>query len=316
MIRILQSYKNPRHIMLHIRERKLRRVDLSQLSDEDCLKLYFRTYLGYKLDLNNPQTFNEKIQWLKLYDRNPEYTKLVDKYLVRDFVKEKIGGDYLIPLIGVWDRPEDIDFSSLPNKFVLKCNHNSGKGMYICHDKSQLDINQVMAGLREGLNEDYYMRCREWPYKNVNRKIVCEEYISDKNDESGKGESNHLTDYKFMCFGGKVKCEFICVDRFEKTGIRINFYDPEWNLLPFTRHYPSTKKEVPPPVNLKKMIELAEILSEGIPFVRVDFYESDGRIYFGEMTFYPGSGFEEFTPFRWDRTLGDWIELPSKTYGD
>lgn len=309
MGRIINIINHPTRLLRHLRVKKLNLSNLSILSDEEYLKVLFKAYIGKKLNLENPQTFNEKIQWLKLYDRNPLYTRLVDKYLVRDYISQKIGDDYLIPLIGVWDKPEDIDFSGLPNEFVLKCNHNSGLGMFICRDKEKIDTKRVIANLRVGLNENYYRYGREWPYKDVPKKIICERFISDKKSGCIDSGFEQLTDYKFMCFGGKVKCLFVCVDRFTKSGIKINFYDTEWNKLPFERHYPSTNKTIPKPQKLKQMIEVAECLAEGFPFVRVDLYESEEKIYFGEMTFYPGSGFEEFSPKKWDKKLGDYIDL-------
>lgn len=278
------------------------------LPDKKYLEKKFEAEFGYKLDLNNPLTFNEKIQWLKLYDRNPRYTMMVDKYLVREYIADKIGEEYLIPLIGVWDDPEEIDFEHLPNRFVLKCNHNSGLGMYICHDKAQMDVKKVKDILKQGLRQDYYLSGREWPYKDVDRKIICEKYITDSGDKS-LSKNDELKDYKLMCFNGIVKCSFVCANRFSKEGLHLTFFDREWNEMPFEREYPKITSWVPRPCNYEKMIELAEKLSEGIPFVRVDFYESEGNIYFGELTFYPGGGFERFSPVEWDYTLGSWINL-------
>ena len=279
-----------------------------KLSDREYLEKKFYAMLGYSLDLSNPQTFNEKLQWLKLYDRKPEYTMMVDKYKVREYIKEKIGEEYLIPLLGVWDKAEDIDFDALPNQFVLKCNHNSGLGMYICKDKSKLTENQIKAirkNLEKGLKQDYYLPGREWPYKDVPRKIISEKYMEDK-------ETGELRDYKFFCFNGKVNCCFVCTDRFKEAGLKITFYDKDWNVMPFKRHYPISDKSIDKPKNYNKMIEIAEQLSKDIPFVRTDFYEINGDLYFGEITFYPGSGLEEFQPIEWDEKLGNWITLPKK----
>ena len=158
----------------------LNKTNGKSLSDESFVKLRFYAAMGKKLDLDDPKTFNEKLQWLKLYNRKPEYTMMVDKYLVRDYIKEKLGEEYLIPLLGAWDDPDEIDFDALPDRFVLKCNHNSGTGMYICRDKSKMDVQKVKDGLRRGLAEDFFMRSREWPYKNVPRKIICEQYMEQK----------------------------------------------------------------------------------------------------------------------------------------
>lgn len=275
------------------------------IPDDIYLKRKYKATIGRELNLDNPQSFNEKIQWLKLYNRKPEYVEMVDKYLVRDYISKKIGNQYLIPILGVWNTPDEIPLDELPSQFVLKCNHNSGLGMCICKDKEKLNIKKAQRRLQKGLAQDYYLTGREWPYKDVPRKIIAEQYMKEENKEE-------LTDYKFMCFNGKVKCLFTCTDRFSEDGLKVTFYDKDWNVLPFERHYPALKTPGKKPESLKEMIELAEILSEGIPFVRIDFYEIGHRPYFGEITLFPGSGFEEFTPEEWDYTLGSWIQLPSK----
>lgn len=287
------------------------------MDDKTFLERAFKFYLGYELDLDTPKTLNEKLQWLKLNDRRPEYTMMVDKYKVREYIADKLGEEYLIPLIGVWDDPDDIDFDALPNQFVLKCNHNSGLGMCICKDKSKLDLKKVKDELRKGIKQDYYLTGREWPYKDVPRKIICEKYMTDHSDqemsdiENNKArKSDGLNDYKFMCFNGKVQCSFVCSERFSTDGLKVTFFDKDWNVLPFERHYPKSQLSIPKPINYEKMIELSEKLAEGIPFVRIDFYEIDRKLYFGEMTFFPGSGFEEFDPVEWDKKLGDLISLP------
>ena len=287
------------------------REKYDKLPDKEYLEKIFKASMGYSLSLENPQTFNEKLQWLKLYNRNPAYTVMVDKYKVRDYIKETIGEGYLIPLLGVWDKAEDIDFDKLPNQFVLKCNHNSGLGMYICKDKSKLTEKQIKVirkNLTKGLQQDYYLTGREWPYKNVPRKIIAEKYMEDKTN----GE---LNDYKFMCFNGAVNCCFVCTDRFKDTGLKVTFYDKDWNVMPFRRHYPKSDKPIDKPKNYAKMVEIAELLSKDIPFVRTDFYEINGTLYFGELTFYPGSGFEEFEPKSGDELLGKWIKLPKNSGG-
>lgn len=274
--------------------------------DEKYLKKLFKAYMGYELDLENPKTFNEKLQWLKLYNRKPEYTTMVDKYKAREYVASLIGEEYLIPLLGVYDSPEEIDFDKLPDQFVLKCNHNSGLGVCICKDKSKLNIDKVKKKLQIGLNQDYYLSGREWPYKDVERKIICEKYMTDS-----RTLNNGLTDYKLMCFNGKVKCIFTCTDRFSKDGLKVTFFDTNWEKLPFERHYKSADS-VERPKNLKQMICFAEKLALNVPFLRVDFYEVNNKIYFGELTFFPGCGFEEFSSIDWDLKLGDMIKLPTK----
>ena len=414
------------------------------MSDEQYLKILYKIRIGKPLDLDDPQTFNEKLQWLKLHDRRPEYTTMVDKYAVKKYVADKIGEQYIIPTLGVWDKFDDIDFDKLPDQFVLKCTHDSG-GSVICRNKSEFDFKAARKKINRCLKHNYYWGCREWPYKNVKPRIIAEKYMTDESGIELKdykifnfdGESkliqvdydrfkehkrnlyttdwkyvesaiqyptdpNHqidrpkqlekmldlarklsegiphvrtdfycidnkiyfgeltfyhgsgfekftpeslgeemgkwiklptggyilvnnfalfvlrkeesvvnaeLKDYKFMCFNGHVKCIFTVTERFSGDGLKVTFFDTDWNQLPFERHYPRSKKMIPKPYNFEKMIILAEKLSENIPFVRVDFYESGGQIYFGEMTFYPGSGFEEFSPEEWDHSLGKWIDL-------
>ncbi|MFA6866937.1 MAG: ATP-grasp fold amidoligase family protein [Clostridia bacterium] len=300
MKEILKAIYNPSLILLFF----LRKYSWLFKNDMAYIKIEYFLSLKKILNLKNPQSFNEKLQWLKLYNKNPLYTKLVDKYEVRKHISETIGKEYLIPLIGVWDKFEDIDFSKLPNQFVLKCNHDSG-GLVICEDKSKIDIEKTRKKINNSLKRNYYYGHREWPYKNVKPKIVCEKYMVD---ESG----TELKDYKFMCFNGKVKCSFVCLNRNSPDGLNVDFYDMDWNLMPFERHYKQSGNAIPKPYNFKKMVEFAEKLSKNIPFLRVDFYETDEKLYFGELTFYPGSGYEEFTPESFDYLLGSWIKLPQK----
>lgn len=274
----------------------------NRMPDERFLKKAFRAIMGQELNLDNPQTFNEKLQWLKLYNRKPEYTMMVDKYKVREYVAKTIGEEYLIPLLGVWDDPDEIDFEKLPNQFVLKCNHNSGLGMCICKDKSKLDIRQVRNELRKGLNQDYYLTGREWPYKNVPRKIICEKYMED---EAGK----ELNDYKLMCFNSKVKTTFVCSNRFSEDGLNVTFYDTDWKSMPFEKHYPASVTNFSRHVSYEEMVRIAEKLAQHIPFVRVDFYEIKGKPYFGELTF--ASGGEKFNPEEADVAPETCIKLPS-----
>lgn len=269
------------------------------------LKILYRLSLGQKLNLDAPQTFNEKLQWLKLYDRRPEYTMMVDKYLVRDYIAKTLGEEYLIPLLGVWDDPEEIDFDALPDQFVLKCNHNSGLGMCICKDKSKLDIKRVKSELRKGLAQDYYLMGREWPYKDVPRKIICEKYMED---ESGY----ELRDYKFFVFNGTMKAMFIATDRNASSETCFDFFDKDFKHLPFTNGHPNTKKKIFKPGNYEKMIDLAEKLGEEMPHARIDFYNINGKIYFGEITLFHWSGMVPFEPEEWDYTFGSWLELPDK----
>ena len=271
------------------------------MTDKQFITILFRYTTGEEMSWTNPVTFNQKLQWLKVYDHHPEYTTMVDKYAVKEYVAQKIGSEYIIPTIGVWKNFDDIDFDKLPNQFVLKCTHDSG-GIIICRDKASLDMTAAREKIKRCMKRNFYYLGREWPYKHVEPRIIAEPLMED---EVGKD----LQDYKLMCFGGKVKCSFVCTDRSE--GLNVTFFDRQWQKMPFERHYPASKKPIACPKNYEEMVRLAEILSEGIPFVRVDFYEIKGKTYFGELTFYPGSGLEKFHPQTWDRTLGDWIELPT-----
>lgn len=273
------------------------------LSDRRFLEMKYRAALGKKLNLVAPTTFNEKLQWLKLYDRKPEYTVMVDKYLVRDYIAHEIGQEYLLPLIGAWDAVEEIDFNSLPQQFAMKCNHNSGLGMCICKDKSQLDLTKVKKELRKGLQEDYYLTGREWPYKDVPRKIIAEQFM--------KSDAGGLTDYKLHCFNGEPRMILVCKDRFTETGLTEDFFSNQWEHLDIRRpDHPNAAQPIPQPEELPQMLELARKLSQDIPFLRVDFYIIEHRIYFSELTFFPASGFEKFVPEKWDQTLGSWLTLP------
>ena len=298
MAKIIEYLKNPWKVFGTLAARGF----FDNMSDAQYLKYMYRARMNKNLDLENPKTFNEKLQWLKLNDRNPLYTRMVDKYEAKIYVSEKIGEQYIIPTIGVWETIEDVDFNLLPKQFVLKCNHNSGLGMYICTDKSQMDVVEIKRQLKKGLEQNYYKIHREWCYKDVSRKIIAEEFIGTT--------ENDLIDYKFMCFNGKVECSFTCSNRYSEDGLNVTFFDREWNKLPFERHYSADKKEIEKPKSYDEMIRLAECLAEGLPFVRVDFYEVDARPLFGELTFYPGAGFEEFNPQEWDRKLGDFLQLP------
>ena len=272
------------------------------MPDKEYLEKKFYVTMGYPLDLNNPQTFNEKLQWLKLYDRKPEYTMMVDKYKVREYIKEKLGEEYLIPLLGVWDKAEDIDFDKLPNQFVLKCNHNSGLGMYICKDKSKLtqkEIKVIRKNLTKGLQQDYYLTGREWPYKNVPRKIIAEKYMED--------ETGQLRDYKFYCFNGEPKIIMINSDR-EIGKTKADYFDMDFNWLDLKWGYEHADVKPLKPINFEKMKELAVVLSKNIPELRVDFYEVNNKIYFGELTFFDGSGFDKIEPKEWDKKIGNWID--------
>lgn len=276
-----------------------------KMSDETFIKIKYKEGTGKKLDLANPVTFNEKLQWLKLYNRQPLYTRLVDKYRVRDYVTERIGEEYLTKLYGVYDDFEKIDFSKLPKQFVLKCNHDCGS-IYICKDKEKLNKPVLGKKMNRALSRNYYWVGREWPYKNVVPCIVVEELLIDDKHED-------LKDYKFFCFGGRVKALFVASDRQNKiTETRFDFFDEYYNHLPIKNGHPNAEVLPEKPQSFELMINLAEKLSEGIPFVRVDFYDVNGRVYFGEMTFFHWGGCMPFDPPEWDERFGEWIVLPEK----
>ena len=273
-------------------------------SDETYLKIMYRLYLGRSLNLKKPKRFNEKIQWLKIHGRKPINVVMADKYAVKEYIKDHIGEQYVIPLLGVWDRPEDIDFSKLPERFVIKCNHNSATGLYICRDKSQLDEKAVKKGLRKGLRQDYYLASREKAYK-IPRKIIAEEYMEDT-------ETQELRDYKFFCFDGKPKILYVAAGR-KKVGesLSFDFFDMDYNHLPLTNGgLPNAKVTPKKPKCFEEMKQLATQLSKGMPHVRIDFYEVNGRVYFGEFTFSHEGGLSTFQPDEWDYKLGEMISLP------
>ena len=274
------------------------------MPDEEYLRRMFKAVMGTELDLEHPVTFNEKLQWLKLYDRNPLYTTMVDKYEVKKYVADIIGEEYIIPTLGVWDDPDEIDFEKLPNQFVLKCNHNSGLGMCICKDKSKLNYDKVRADLRKGLAQDYYLLNREWPYKNVIPRILAEKYMEDE-------KVRELRDYKIYTFNEKAKFCMINTDR--GTNTRADYFDESYNWLNFTWGYPHADVKPEKPVNYEKMFELAEKLATCTATLRVDFYEVNGQVYFGELTFFDASGFDKIIPESYDLKFGSWINLPDKT---
>ena len=296
-LKIYKFIKNPNKIIHYLIHKGL----LNWVPDKIYLNLVYKVYLHKSLNLANPKTFNEKLQWLKINDRNSLYTKLVDKYEVRHYIAETIGEEYLIPIRGVYDSFDEINLDKLPEQFVLKCTHDSG-GLVICKDKNKLDIDLARKKINKSLKRNYYYLWREWPYKDVIPRIICERYMEDES-------SGDLKDYKFMCFNGEVKCLFVCLNRNSPNGLNVDFYDLDWNPMPFERHYKRSGQKIKRPDNFEKMVELAKKLSKDIPFVRVDFYEIKGKIYFGELTFYPGTGLEEFTPDEYDEILGRWINL-------
>ena len=275
------------------------------LSDKSYLRILYWVKMGKFLHLKHPKTFSEKLQWLKLYDRRPEYTIMVDKVKAKEYVASILGEEYIIPTLGVWDDPDKIDFDALPDRFVLKCNHNSGLGMYICKDKSKMDVEKVKQDLRKGLAQDYFIDNREWPYKNVPRRILAEKFIDPV---SGM---NDLPDYKFFCFDGEVKALFIATDRQNPNEeVKFDFFDADFNHLPFRQGHENAKVTPQKPKNFELMKKAAAQLSQGIPQVRIDFYEVGDKVLFGELTFFHFSGIMPFRPEEWDERFGEMLNLP------
>lgn len=274
---------------------------LKFIPDKLFLELKYFYFFRRRINLKNPQTLNEKINWLKLHDRNPEYIKLVDKCEVKKYVANLIGEKYVIRTLGVYDNFDDIDFKKLPSRFVIKCTHDSG-GIVICKDKAKLDLGKARKKIEGSLRNNYYYHAREWPYKNVKPRIIVEEYKENKED----GE---LRDYKFFCFNGKPYLMFVATNRFGKGDTYFDFFDMNYKHMPFTQGHPNAPVEPNKPKNFDKMKQLAEKLSIGMPFVRVDFYDVDERVFFGELTFSHFSGMMPIVPEEWDYRLGKMLKL-------
>lgn len=291
--------KNPSQILLSLVNKYA-----TWLPDKQFIQLKYRLEMGKSLNLKNPTTFQEKIQWLKLYDRKPEYTTMVDKYAVKDYVKALIGEKYIIPTLGIWDNFDDIDFDKLPDKFVLKTTHGGGStGVVVCHDKASFNHTEAKHKLENSLSTDIYKHMREWPYRDVPRRIIAEKYLElpDKTD---------LTDYKVFCFNGKPQYIQVIQDR--NINETIDFFDTNWNHQEFVGLNPKCKNaQVTPsrPEHLDEMLQVAERLAEGTKFVRVDLYSIVEKVYFGELTLYPASGFGKFSPEKWETALGKFIYI-------
>lgn len=312
--RVLITVKSPKtaeRIMLQLEEESELRCDKelfffekleneSAIEDETFLQILSEHRFGKKLNLKDPKTFNEKLQWLKLHDRKPIYTQMADKYEARKYITRVIGDEYLVPLLGVWDNCDGIDFDKLPRQFVLKCTHDSGSAI-ICKDKGSFDIEAAKLKLNDRLRKNYYWNEREWQYKNIEPKIIAEAYLEDAAGE--------LFDYKLMCFNGKVKCTYVRSGQGAAESIRITFFDNNWNRLHFCNNYPNDEREFAKPANFKKMIEIAEKLSKDISYLRVDFYEVKQKLYIGEMTFHEYAGNNRLVPEIYNEILGSWIKL-------
>ncbi|MDR1972066.1 MAG: hypothetical protein LBQ46_09105 [Treponema sp.] len=274
------------------------------IPDKLFLALKFRVLMKKKLNLKDPQTYNEKLQWLKLYDRRPVYTVMSDKYEVRKYIAQSIGEKYLIPLLGVWDNVDEIDFDTLPEQFVLKCTHDSGS-IVICHDKMSFDIHKTKTMLKKRLRRNYYYHGREWCYKNITPRIIAEKYMADES-------KTYLKDYKIFCFGGQPNLIEVDIDRFACH--KRNFYSPGWEYQPLENDCPTDPCIVlNKPIKLELMLSLSKYLSSGFPQLRIDWYSIDDAIYFGEFTLYDGNGFNSYKPLEWDMKLGGMVYLPPCT---
>lgn len=299
--KIKHIIRNPALLFLTLGQRGL----FNWIDDETYLKIAFRIKMKKKLDLDNPITFNEKLQWLKLHDRRPEYSMMVDKYEAKKYVAGILGEEYVFPTLGVWDNFDEIDFEKLPEQFVLKCTHDSG-GLVICKDRSKFDANKARRKIERCLKHNFYWGQREWPYKNVKPRIIAEQYMEDS-------VTAELRDYKFFCFSGEPKVTLVCSERFSEKGLQEDFFDESWNRIPVKRPYhPNSETEILKPIQFGLMREIARKLANAIPFVRIDFYEINNKVYFGEITFFPASGFSGFVPREWDSIFGEWIQLPEK----
>jgi len=296
--KVKEILKHPSYLFLTLGHRGY----FNWMNDETYIKIAHKIKMGKSLNLDNPRTYNEKLQWLKLNNHKKSYTKLADKYEVREFVANTIGEEYLIPLLGVWDNLNEIDFTTLPQQFVLKCTHDSG-GVIICNDKNNLNIKKAKSKLKKSLKHNFYWGQREWIYKDIKPRVIAEKFMV----EESKAE---LKDYKFFCFNGEVKAMFIATDRSSDT--RFDFYDTHFNHMPFMQYYPNADKKIIKPKAFEQMLEIARTLSNGFPHVRVDLYDINGKIYFGEMTFFHFSGWKKFNPSYYDRLFGDWLELPNE----
>lgn len=304
MSKLSKAIKEPRKAIRVVLNQWLSRLAFLIKNDEKYLRMKWRLCMDYPLNLDNPKTFSEKLQWLKLNYHDPIFTTMVDKVAVKDYVTERLGKEYVIPTLGVYNKPEDIDWDKLPNRFVLKCTNDSNS-VVICKDKSSLDKGVVVRKFKRCLKHNYFYQGREWPYKNVPRRIIAEEYIEP---QDGKKD---LPDYKFFCFDGEVKAMFIATDR-QTPGekVKFDFFDAEFNHLPFKQGHENALVMPSKPQNFDLMKQLAAKLSKGYPHMRVDFYDLGDKVLFGEITLYHFGGVTPFNPIDWDYKFGEWLTLP------
>ena len=275
---------------------------LKFIPDKTMLKIEYRMKIGKKLNVDSPKTFNEKLQWLKLNDRNPLYTKMADKYGVREYIKDKIGEEYLVPIYGCWDSVDDIPFDTLPESFVLKCTHDSGS-VILCPDKSKLDINDAKKRLNKRLKKNPFWWAREWPYKNIPPRIIAEAYLKD-------GDNDFLPVYKFFCFNGEPRI-IQQIQNDKQSNETVDYFDTEWNRINMMQRFPNSTTPIKKPEKLDEMISIARTLAQNTSFIRVDLYIVNGKIYFSEHTFYTDAGYSIFEPEEehWDEKLGEWVDL-------
>ena len=298
--RITSLLVNPNRIIVGI----FNRLSPFIHDDETAVRIAYLLSMHKRLHLNHPQTFNEKLQWLKLHDKHPEYTQMVDKIEAKKIAARIIGDEHIIPTLGVWDKFEDIDFEKLPNQFVLKCNHDSG-GIVICKDKSKMDITEARKKINRCLRRNPFWATREYPYKDVKPRILAEKYMVDPNSTT-----DGLTDYKFFCFNGVPKFMFVATNR--PTDTRFDFFDISFHHLPFKQGHPLSSKPIRKPERYAEMVEIAKKLSKGYRHVRIDLYNMSGKIYFGEYTFFHYSGMVPFKPYVWDEKLGGYLNTPPR----
>lgn len=281
----------------------LRRCLAPYMNDRTFIKWEYFSGMAKFPNLENPKSYNEKLQWLKLNDYHPEYAQMVDKAEAKEYVKSVLGeeaDEHIIPTLGVWNSFDEIDFEKLPNQFVLKTTHDSG-GVAVVKDKQAMNKKDVRKKIEKSMKNNFFYEHREYPYKDIKPRVIAEKYMVD---ESG----TELKDYKFFCFDGEPKMLFVATDRPFDT--RFDFFDMDWNHLPFKQGHPLAQKEIRKPVGFDKMIELARKLSKGLKHVRVDLYDINGHIYFGELTFFHFSGNVPFVPDEWDYKIGEWLQLP------
>lgn len=311
MGKLTEAIRNPKKVVEYFSSKLFYETNTNWIPDSIYLRWAYKIKTKKTLHLRDPKSYTEKLQWIKLYDRNPTYTTMVDKYAVKKYVSDRIGEEYVIPLVGgPYQSFDEIDFDSLPNQFVLKTTHDSG-GIVVCKDKSKLDKVAAREILEAHLKSNHWIKWREWAYKDVKPQIIAEKYMTDHVSLQG-ASSEQLTDYKFFCFHGEPKMMFIATDRLSDSEVKFDFFDMDFNHLPFRNQHPNAA--VPPscPDCFDEMKALAAKLSKGLPQVRIDFYCVNGKIYFGEYTLYHWAGLTTFTPDEWDDKIGAMFELPDK----